>query len=341
MGSKYLILDDLWLTMEDAPSVTTAIAQHLFPITEIDANVNIRNTGSDAQTVNGGIFRNSEGFALNTGIADGFAGIAEDISHVLVEPEIVLADRNVRVASLKTSIAGRNTREADRNVRVARVKTCIADGNIRVADSNISAEDARLFGIEEIDNCFEAVAHVLGTSRDIEFMPTTCTFPSGVSRGTVESNLQAPVHSEHSGEDLASETCLSVTDVNITHTEETELCYDSSEDDKVNYETMEKLDLWNVFKKLTDEYLDECRVARVETCVDIFETDRVTGNASSRQKGISEQRLRYYHNDGINSYSEDSGEEYFDAQGANLTDFESLIHPNRITFQIQTPRKMN
>ena len=155
-------------------------------------------------------------------------------------------------------------------------------------------------------------------------MPTTCTFPSGVSRGTVESNLQAPVHSEHSGEDLASETCLSVTDVNITHTEEVESYYNSSEDDKVNYETMEKLDLWNVFKELTDEYLDECWVARVETCVDIFETDRVTGNASSRQKGISEQRLRYYHNDGINSYSEDSWEEYFDAQGADLTDFESI-----------------
>ena len=92
---------------------------------------------------------------------------------------------------------------------------------------------------------------------------------------------------------------------------------------------------------MTEEYLDECRVASVETCVDTFETDRLTGNASSRQKGIREQRLGYYHNDGINSYSEDSGEEYFDAQGANLTDFESLIHPNRTTFQIQTPRKMN
>ena len=104
MGSKYLILDDLWLTMEDAPSVTTAIAQHLFPITEIDTNVNSRNTESDAQTVNGGILRNSEGFTINAGIADGFAGIAEDSSHGFVVPDFGLAGSKASLASVNTSI---------------------------------------------------------------------------------------------------------------------------------------------------------------------------------------------------------------------------------------------
>jgi len=286
--------------MEDAPSVTTAIAQHLFLITEIDTNVNIRNIESDAQTVNGGIFRNSEGFALNTGIADGIAGIAEDISHVLVEPEIVLADRNVRVASQKTSIAGRNTREADRNVRVARVKTCIADGNIRVADRNISAEDARLIGFEN---------NGLLNRNTRNFGATVAQFPGTSCCDEIlnEKGKQGPVHSEHSGENLASETCLSVTGVNITHTEKVELCYNSSEGDKVNCEIMEKLDLWNVFKELTDEYLEGCRETHVEVDLNVLKNDRFRRGASSKMKNCSES----------------SDDEYLDAEGTHLTDYES------------------
>jgi len=125
MGDNILNFAGLRIRMEDAPLATAEIAQQLFPITEIKINVHSKVLRNDHE---------NDSIKLD--------------SHVLVEPEIVLADRNVRVASLKTSVAGRNTREADRNVRVARVKTCIADGNIRVADSNISAEDARLIGFE-------------------------------------------------------------------------------------------------------------------------------------------------------------------------------------------------
>jgi len=193
MGSKVLIFDGLRFVLEDAPLVTTEMAQCLFPITKTEENVNSISLISDTENKTRnfteeifGIAEENAGVAMiRSGIANGNAGIAKE------------KDFCAGIADGSTGI----TEEYRPNPVVFDENAGFADG-FRTTDENAgAAEDARLIRIEENENCsdFEAVAPFPGTCGENALtQPTTCTVSSGLIRERLDNSLQAPVHNEES-----------------------------------------------------------------------------------------------------------------------------------------------
>ena len=193
MGSKVFIFDGLRFVLEDAPVVTTEMAQCSFPMTKIEENVNSISLISDTENKTSnfteeifGITEENAGDAIfRSGVANENAGIAKEKKF------------SARIADGSTTIA----EEYKPNSVVFDENAGFADG-FRTTDENAgAAEDARLIRIEENENCsdFEAVAPFPGTCGENALtQPTTCTVSSGLIRERLDNSLQAPVHNEES-----------------------------------------------------------------------------------------------------------------------------------------------
>ena len=245
MGSKVLIFDGLRFVLEDAPLVTTEMAQCLFPITKMEENVNSISLISDTENKTRNFTEEIFGIAEeNAGVAMIRSGIANENAGIAKEKNFCagITDGSTGIAEEYTP----NSEVFDENAG-------FADG-FRTTDENAgAAEDARLSRIEENENSsdFEAVAPFPGTCRDIALMqPTTCTVSSGLSRERVDNSLQAPVHNEESEKIYRSENLESVTRVNLVRNKGNKTQPFTIWGEKMSKDKVREVEMWDIFKDL-------------------------------------------------------------------------------------------
>ena len=171
---------------------------------------------------------------------------------------------------------------------------------------------------------FEAAAPFPGTCRENALMqPTTCTVSSGLSRERVDNSLQAPVHNEESEKICRSENLESVTSVNLVRNEGNKTQpFTTIWGEKVSTDKGREVEMWDIFKDLTEEYLEECRTTNIDGCSEMPKTELLTGDTSSKQKCVRDSQLRDYFNTRTESYPESPEEGYYDVD--NLTDYETM-----------------